>query len=94
MIIVSPYQISDDTAEAGAAKPNSHTRIRRGSVLTSTEQDGEVLDSSLRPQFLTGAEPDNITRCGWLVLKKVVCFCRENAIYDKKCAEVNNLLRA
>ena len=49
MIIVSPCQISDDTAEAGAAKPNSHTRMRRGSVLTSTEQDGEVLDSSLRP---------------------------------------------
>ena len=28
--IVSPHQISDDVAKAGAVKPVQHTRIRRG----------------------------------------------------------------
>lgn len=63
MIIVSPYQISDDTAEAGAAKPIQHTRIRRGFGFNVHRAGRQALTHF--SGIASGTDPDNITFTGF-----------------------------
>ena len=65
VIIVSPRQISDDTAKTGVVKLIRHTRIRRDTeVFVSRYKTGRYLIHLSALIIQTRADPDNITFTG------------------------------
>lgn len=67
MIIVSPRQISDDTAKTGVVKLIRHTRIRRDTEVFVSRYKTAGLDAFLRhfSGIASGTAPDNITFTGF-----------------------------